>query len=478
MERLSGLDASFLALETSTMRLHVSAVLVFAAEPSRTGAPTLFHERLRRVVEQRLHLVPPLRRRVVAVPFGLHHPVWVEDPDFDLDYHVRRACLPAPGGPRELSEFVGEVASRPLDLSRPLWEMHVVEGLESGHDAVVAKLHHAVIDGASGAEALAAFFDLGPRPRVVPYPANPWRPEPLPHELDLVTGALAALTHQPERVAAAVRRTVGVVRGLSERNRRLREEEGVEPPPAPFRAPRSSLNGAISAHRRFTFLQLPMDDIAAVRKALGGTVNDVVLAGVAGALRRLLSDRGENLRDPLVALVPMSTRSAADAGTMGNKVHAMLVSLATTMADPVERLMVIREGSRRAKEQAVVLSEHLLREWAQLAVPALSSRLVRLAANVRLFDRIPPLFNVLVSNVPGPEVPLWCAGARLLALYPVGPLADGVGLNVTVVSYAGMLYVGLVGCRDLVPDLDDLRSHLAEAIGELTKAAARVGAGE
>ena len=320
--------------------------------------------------------------------------------------------------------------------------MYVVEGLDAGHFAIVAKLHHATIDGASGAEVLAAFFDLGPEPRSIPPSARPWRPEPVPSERDLVAGALSSLTRQPEQTVAALRRTIGAVRGLSERNRRLREEDGVDPPPAPFSAPRTSLNGAITAHRRFAFLQAPLDEIQTIRQAFGGTVNDVVLAGVAGALRRLLAERGEVLDDPLVAMVPMSTRTPADAGVLGNKVHAMLVSLATTVADPVERLRVISSGTRLAKEQARVLSEDLLREWAQLAVPALSSRLARLAGNLRLFDHLPAAFNVLVSNIPGPDVPLWCAGARLVALYPVGPLAEGVGLNITVVSYAGTLYVG------------------------------------
>jgi diacylglycerol O-acyltransferase len=475
VERLSGLDASFLAMETPTMRLHVSAVMVFDPGSDSVGETVLPFERVRQVVAERLHLVPPLRRRAVRVPFGLHHPVWVEDPDFDLDYHLRRSSVPAPGGPHELSSFVGEVAGRPLDLDRPLWEMHVVEGLESGHFAVVTKLHHATIDGASGAEVLATFFDLGPEPRVVPPPDRPWQPEPLPNDYDLVTGALSSLTRQPERAASAVRRTVGAVRGLSERNRRLREEEGIEPPPAPFRAPRTSFNGAISAHRRYAFLEAPLDDVLTVRKAFGGTVNDVVLACVAGSLRRLSAERGEVLDEPLVAMVPMSTRSSADAGVLGNKVHAMLVSLATTVVDPIERLRSISGGTRQAKEQARVLSEDLLREWAQLAVPALSSRLARLAGNLRLFDHVPALFNVLVSNVPGPDVPLWCGGARLVALYPVGPLAEGVGLNITVFSYTGTLYVGILGCRSLVPEVDHLAHHVSDALGELVKAATRTG---
>jgi diacylglycerol O-acyltransferase / wax synthase len=472
---MSGLDASFLAMETATMKLHVSAVMVFEPLPLHGVETEPTFERVRRVVGERLHLVPPLRRRAVRVPFGLHHPVWVDDPDFDLDFHVRRCSVPAPGGPAELSAFVGDVAGRPLDLDRPLWEMYVVEGLESGHFAIVTKLHHATIDGGSGAEVLAAFFDLGPEPRRVPPPTDRWQPEPVPSERDLVAGALSSLARQPERAASAVRRTVGAVRDLTERNRRLREEDGVDPPPAPFSAPRTSFNGAISAHRRVAFLDVPLDDVQIIRRAFGGTVNDVVLAGVASALRRLLIRRGEGVDVSLVALVPMSTRSPEDAGLLGNKVHAMLVSLATNVADPVERLRMISSESRRAKEQARVLSEDLLREWAQLAVPAVSTRIARLAGNLRLFDHVPALFNVLVSNIPGPEIPLWCAGGRLVALYPVGPLADGVGLNITVISYAGTLYFGVLGCRTLVPEVDHLAHLLSDAFSELVKVAVRTG---
>lgn len=474
MERMRGLDAAFLALETPTMQMHMTAVLVLEP-PEHLGSepPAVVAERIRGVVEERLHLVPLLRRRAVRVPFGLHHPVWVDDPGFDLDYHVQRASLPAPGGPAELAAFVGATIGRPLDTRRPLWEMHVVEGLDSGHLAVVPKLHHAAIDGVSGAQTLAAFLDLGPEGRHVDPPARPWRPEPVPTDLELVGFSLSSLTRQPERAVGAVRRTFNVVTDLNRRNRRLREEDDLDPPPAPFRAPRTSLNGAISAQRRAAFAELPMEDLGLVRRAFGGTFNDVVLAVVSGALRRLLAERGEVLDDPLVALVPISARSEADLGTQGNRLSAMLVSLASTSADPVERLRLVAEGTRLAKEQARVLSEDLFRHWAQLMFPALSSRLARLSGNLRLFDHVPPLFNVVVSNIPGPDFPLWWAGSRLVALYPLGPIAEGVGLNVTVLSYLGTLHLGVVGCRELVPEVGHFGHLLTEAAGELVKAAVR-----
>jgi WS/DGAT/MGAT family acyltransferase len=477
MERMSGMDAAFLALETPTMHLHVGAVMVFDPTAAEVGAdmPALHYERLRSVVEERIHLVPPLRRRVVRVPFGLEHPVWVDDPHFELDYHLRRASLPSPGGPAELSAFVADVAGRGLDQESPLWEIHLVEGLESGHVALVPKVHHAMFDGASGFEVLASFLDTGPTARTVAPSPLPWRPGPVPTEAELMASALSSLTRQPERAAGALRRTLGAVRDLAERNRRLREEDDLEPPPGPFRAPRTSLNGAISPHRRFAFTQVPLEEVRRVSRVFGGTVNDTVLAGVAGALRRLLAERGERLDDPLVAMVPMSLRTEDDGGGLGNRVSAMLVSLATAVADPVERLTTIAAGTRLAKDQAGVLSEELIRGWAQLAFPALSTRLARVAGNLRLFDHLPPLFNVVVSNIVGPEFPLWCAGAKLVGLYPIGPIIEGVGLNVTVASYEGTLYVGILGCRELVPEVEHLGGHLADSFGELVKAAVRNG---
>jgi WS/DGAT/MGAT family acyltransferase len=459
------------------MHMHVGAVMVFDPSHPDVGdaTPTRYFDRLRGVVEERIHLVPPLRRRVVRVPFGIHHPMWVEDPDFEIDYHLRRASLPAPGGPAELAAFVADLAGRPLDQESPLWEMHVVEGLESGHLAVIPKVHHSLFDGGSGVEAVSSFLDTGPVARVVPFPARPWRPEPVPTDTELVGSAMSSLVRQPERTADVVRRTVGALHDLAERNRRLREEDDIVPPPAPFRAPRTSLNGAISPHRRFAFAQAPLEDVRTVRRVFGGTVNDVVLATVAGALRRLLAERGERLDEAVVAMVPMSRRTEADRGVLGNKVSAMLVSLATQIADPVERFTTIAAGTRLAKDQARVLSEELIQGWAQLAFPALSSRIARLAGNLRLFDHLPPLFNVLVSNIAGPDFALWCAGARMVGLYPVGPIIEGVGLNVTVASYEGTLYFGILGCRELVPEVAHLGDLVTDAFTELLKVAERNG---
>jgi len=488
IERFNGLDAAFLALETPSMHMHVSAGMVF--EPPHDSpeiqTPGVQFDRMRQVFSERIHLVPALRRRAMRVPFGLGHPVWVDDPAFDLDFHVRRGSLPAPGGPYELAEFAAEVASRPLEPQKPLWEMHLVEGLESGHVAVVPKLHHSMIDGVMGAEVMGAFMDLSPAPTswATQYRVQARRQDQVPSDPELLALAMSSLALQPQSAFNALRTTIGAVRQLAERNRRLREEQETDPPPGPFHAPRTSLNGAISAHRRYAFLDIPLDELRAVKRNFGGTLNDVVLTAVAGALRRLLAERGERLDESLVAMVPISTRDTSEsalagggdaAAGPGNKLSAMLVSLATSIADPIERLGVIAEGSRLAKEQAQVLSEEVIGGWAQLAFPALSSRLARLAGNLKLFDHVRPLFNVVVSNVTGPSEPLWCAASRLVAVYPLGPIVEGVGLNVTVMSYMGTLYVGLLGCRELVPEVDHLAVLLGDSLVELVKAARRNG---
>jgi len=479
MEPLEGLDAAFLALETGNSPLHVAAVLVLDPPEKKDPlfSPTSRYAQIRDLIEQRIHLVPPLRRRAVRVPLGLSHPVWAEDPEFELDDHVRRACLPDPGGERELEDLVADTMSRPLDPDRPLWEMTVVEGLAGGRTALVAKLHHSILDGVSGASLLAAFLDLGPRPRPFPFPAEPWNPEQLPTAGSLLEHAVSSFAHQPKLAVDTFQRGVDALVDVAGHNRRL-SEEGMAPPPAPFSAPRTALNGNLSSRRRYATATVSLEDAQLVRRAHGVTVNDVLLAGVAGALRRLLAARGEHPRGPLVALVPVSTRretgsagaGSAGAGSLGNRVSGMLVSLATDIEDPVARLLAISRGTQVAKVQELLTGGRLLADMAQLAPPALTSRAMRWASGLRLFDRLPPLFNVTVSSVPGPDATLWCAGSRVVALYPVGPVGEGVGLNVTSMTYKGSVYFGLLGCRRLVPDVRELALLLDSAFAELVAA--------
>src|SRR3954469_2158990 len=301
MRRLTGLDATFLYMETPSNHMHVASTAVF--DPSTVPGGYSF-EAVKALVENRLPLLPPFRWRLVEVPFGLHHPIWIEDPDFDLDYHIRRAALPSPGGDAELREFAADVFSRPLDRSRPLWEMYVVEGLEGGLIASVTTTHHAAIDGASGMELTVNLLDMQPEPTVVPPQDPPWQPDRIPSDFELVTHAMASLARQPLAAVKAARRTTEMALNLRRRNRR----PDVQPPPPPFAAPRTSLNTSITGHRRFGTAQVSLDDIKMIKNALGGTVNDVVLAVCAGALRRYFDERGEVPDGPLIGMVPVSVR--------------------------------------------------------------------------------------------------------------------------------------------------------------------------
>jgi diacylglycerol O-acyltransferase len=457
MQRLSGLDAMFFYLETPSSHMHVTGV--YLLEP---GSSDLSFEAIKDMISSRLGLAAPFRRRIVEVPFKLHHPVWVEDPDFDLDYHVRHAALPAPGGMEELQAFVGQVGGLPLDRQRPLWEMYVVEGVAGGRLAVVGKMHHAAIDGVSGAEIMASLLDLEPNPpeRVV---IDTWRPEPIPTDAEMIALAMAALIGHPLKAARTARRVVETALHLSEHNR----EPGVVPPPSPFSAPKTSLNQSITPHRRVAFAERPLDDFKAVKNHFGCTVNDVVLAVCAGALRRYLLDGFELPEDPLVAMVPMSVRTEDEKGAHGNRVSAMLTSLATNLESPVERLQLIADGMGAAKTQEKLIGADTLTDWTEFTFPALIGRASRITSSMRVFDRLRPLFNVTISNVPGPPFPLFMAGARMVGMYPLGPIAEGVGLNMTVMSYCGIVYFGLNGCRETVPRIAEMPKMLHEALDEL-----------
>ena len=469
MQRLTGLDATFLYAETPNMHMHVASTCVF--DPTTVPGGYSF-EKVRALVENRLPLLPPFRRRLVEIPFALHHPLWIEDPDFDLDYHVRRAALPSPGGDRELAEFAAEVMGRPLDRTKPLWEMYVIEGLEHGYIGIVTKTHHSAIDGVSGAELTVNLLDVGPEPMVVPPPDPPWQPDRVPSDAELVAFALRSLSTQPLAALKAARRTAEMALNVRRRNR----QPDVNPPPSFFAAPRTSLNGSITPHRRFSFVPVALDDIKSVKNALGGTVNDVVLAVCAGALRTYLADLGEHPAEDLVAMVPISVRAEVEKGAMGNRVSGMLVSLATSIDEPVQRLHAISESTRQAKEQDRAIGADTLTNWTEFAAPALAARAARLFSTLKVADRVRPLFNVVISNVPGPNFPLYSAGARLVALYPMGPVSEGVGLNITVMSYLETVGFGLVACRETAPRLDDLAADLTQALDELVKAASNKAA--
>jgi diacylglycerol O-acyltransferase / wax synthase len=462
MQRLTGLDAAFLALETPSTHMHVMATMVL--DPSDVpGGFTV--ETVRKLIADRLPRLEPFRRRVVEVPFGVHHPVWVEDPDFDLDYHVRRAALPAPGALDELAELTAEIAGRPLDRHRPLWELWVVEGLEHGHVAIIAKMHHAAIDGVLGVDLMTEIFDLERHPAPKPPPDHAPVPERVPSDAELLLGAVTSIARQPLRAYRAVRNLVGSAARVVQRIRSEPVSAGV-----PLTAPPSPLNGVLTPHRRVAFTSVPLGNVKVVKQAFGVTVNDVVLAVCAGALRRYLEMRGRVPDKALLAAIPASVRTADDRGVMGNRVSAMFATLATQLDDPVDRLFAAREVMSGAKQVHEDIGGNTLHEWAEVAAPVMFSRGMRLYERL-LEGRHPPIINLIVSNVPGPSFPLYCAGARLVSLFPLGPLLAGTGLNITVLSYLDSVGFGMIGCREIVPHLGAIAGAVPDALAELLKAA-------
>lgn len=468
MRPLTGIDSLFVSLESKTNLFHVGAVSVLDPSTAPPDAPPPF-EALRTVVENRLDRIPPFQKRLVQVPGGLDHPRWVQHQP-DLSRHLHRGALPPPGGERELAQYAADTLARPLDRTRPLWEIHVVEGLEDGLVAGVAKLHHSIVDGVAGTEVTAALMDLEP---VVPTPEGP-HPipgEPTPRALSLLRDAAVAAGRRVVPAARLLGRLAATAAVVRSRNR-LTE---VNAPPGMFDGPRTPLSARIGTDRVVGLASVDRADVDAVRQATKVTVNDVVLALTASALRLYLSERGELPDEPLAGFVPVSVRAGADGLEDGvNRLSGMLVSLATDVADPLTRLMLVAESSRNAKEQHRVLGETLFSDMASLAVPALLGPGGSLFRSLGLSSRFPP-FSVVVSSFPGPEFPLYCAGAEMVAYHPFGPVIDGAAVNVTAMSYRDQIGFGLLGCRDAVPDVDALAHHIPEAMTELTKALGAAG---
>ena len=463
MKRLSGLDASFLALETPSSHMHVASLGIY--DPSSVdGGITL--ARLAEVYSGRLHLAPPFRQRLVNVPFGLHHPLWIEDPDFNIRHHVRHTAIPAPGGPQELANLVGRLVALPLDRTRPLWEIWLIEGLEGGNVGVLSKVHHCAIDGASGNELLVALLDL--TPEVAEHvPESEWAPDRVPTSAELLSYAASSLARQPVRVTKALTRTATAA---LEVRRMGQSSTSSSLPPAPFAAPRTSFNHALTPARSYAYTSLDLPTVKAVKNAIGCTVNDVILGLCGTALRDYLAARGEEPDAPLVAMVPVSVRSDDQRDAMGNQVSSIFTSLATDIDDPIDRLKVVHETMVNAKDQQKAIGADTLQEWSEFAAPALLGRAARLYSRMRWADNHRPLFNVTISNVPGPPFALYSAGAKLLANYPIGPIMDGSGLNMTVMSYLDQLDFGLLACPDVLEDVWEVADGLHAALAELVEA--------
>ncbi len=457
--RISALDASFLHLEKAGARLHVASVTVF-------DGPAAPYDELRELVESRLHLVPRFRRRLADIPLHQGRPVWVDDPHFNLRYHLRHAGLPAPGSEEQLKNLAGRLFAQRLDRTKPLWEMYLVDGLQGDRFALVAKSHHALVDGVEAVDITTVLFDTEPSgPSAPPAPATRWAPRPLPSGAQLLTDALFERATRPQELARTARAVVRAPRRVLDGARDGLQAIGA-PRFATMRpAPPTPLNVKVGAHRRYTWVDAELASLQRVKNALGGTVNDAVLAVVAGALGRFLRHRGidtEGLQ--LRALVPVLVRGEGHGRALGNEAAPMWVSLPVGIEDPVRQHAAIRDATAKLGDDQEAIGARTLAELAGFASPTIMSQAARLQQRQRFF-------NLVVTNVPGPQQPLYLLGRRLRALYPVVPLAGGQALGIAVLSYDGRLGFGLLGDYDALADLDTLADMLHTSIHALADGA-------
>ena len=491
MEQLSGLDSAFLYLETPRTPMHIGSIAIY--DPSTAPNSFVRFKDILNFIDSRMHLAKSFRRKIANVPLSLDYPYWVDDADFDLDFHVRETAVAPPGNDQQLGELVARLVARPLDRSHPLWEMWVIEGLANNRVALLQKIHHATIDGVQGVEMLTTLLDTDPVGRAIEPPQKAWKGESEPSFGELLARTALNWSRNPARALRMQRQLFSSLTGI-------RQKTGLAGMPAamgltqipgigevlakflPVRpeqfplitsgpAPKTSFNKGITSHRRFAFRSFPIEDAKIVRRAYGVTLNDVVMAISAGMLRDYLLQRNELPAEPLVSMVPVSIRTESDADLYSNRVASVLCSLHTNIADPVERLMAIHHSMKSVKEMQKAVPADLLTDLAHFAPPAVLARASRIVTRARVADRMNPPFNVVISNVPGPNVPLYLAGNLLQHFYPVSTIVDGQGLNITVQSYLGKLDFGLVTCRELIPDAWVLTDGLDRSLTELLTAA-------
>jgi diacylglycerol O-acyltransferase / wax synthase len=502
MKQLSGLDNSFLSMETPKQFGHVASLTIYDLNDwtPKPGQHTFFESILATVTE-RIHLLPFLRRKLVEVPLGLDHPYWINDADFDLEFHVRNLALPAGGTDQQLGEQVARLAARPLDRTRPLWEIYVIDGLANDRAAMFTKIHHATIDGVQGVEVLTTLLDVDPAGRTIAAPRGRFRGEQPPSTAELMSrtaltyamnpfraakllsqaaqsGVGIARSAGPELARAAARplADVPIVGALAKRVVEHRGEVEQFPLLSARPAPKTPFNKSITSHRRYAYTSLPLADAKLVKSTFGTTINDVVLAVSSGALRAYLIEEGALPAETLVAMVPVSVRTGTEKDAYSNQVSAMLAKLATDVADPVERLRAIHEAMKAAKGMSEAIPASLLTDLTQFATPALAARASRLMTRTGMVNRFNPPFNLVISNVPGPPEQLYTSGARLEHFYPVSTIIDGQGMNITVQSYRGQLDFGVITCRELVADPWIITAHIDHALAELVDAARQHGA--
>ncbi|MEM7137430.1 MAG: wax ester/triacylglycerol synthase family O-acyltransferase [Myxococcota bacterium] len=464
LKPLTGLDSSFLFLETPRQPMHVGSVLVFEG--------SIRFSDFRDMMNARLHMVPRMRERLVMVPLGIGKPYWAEDPDFNIDMHLQHVALPSPGDWKELRGLASRLFSVPLDRTRPLWEMTFIEGLENipqappGSVALVSKMHHAAIDGVSGADMLGILLDMTREPREFPK-EKARRVPPIPNELEVLRYTGQKIAGKPREIIRVAKEAMGAAKATSE----TQKQAGSDAPPNPMSAPVTPFNHLISGQRIWNTALLDLDRVKAIKEARGCTLNDVVLAVCAGALRRYLIDRGALPPKRLVAMCPVSTRGKDQHGEMGNMVSAMLVELATDVEDPLERLDALKSRSKKGKAVEKAGAARTASDLAEFIPFGLANRMTRLYSRFHVSELHNPFFNLVITNVPGPQMNLYMAGHKLLATMGMAPVMDGMGLLITVLSYNGVLSISPTSSPAVMPDLDKFTRYIREEANVLEAAA-------
>lgn len=472
MQQLSATDASFVYLETPTTPMHIGSVAIY--DPSTAPGGLVRFKDILRHIEARLHTARSFRQRLVQVPGNLDHPYWIEDPDFDIEFHVRHIALPAPGDWRQLCIVAARIHARPLDMSKPLWEFTIIEGLDNipglpkGSFALLSKVHHAAIDGMSGVDMTSGIHSLEPD---APPPAEdkPWKPDVRPGAGELLFRSYINSIGQPLRLAQVVAQSVP---GFAKLGATAAKGEislaGLKP------APRTRLSNKVGAHRVFEGRAFSLRDVKTMRTLLdGATVNDVMLTVVGGALRKYLESKAELPADSMLAMAPISVRAEGEKGAMGNLVSAMIVALGTDIADPSERLKAVKASTANSKAMTQAVGARTLSEYSKFMPAALAGLGARLYTRLGLAQRVDQPFNCVVTNVPGPRVPLYMAGAKMVMQMGTGPIFDGMGMIMPVYSYGDTIAISFTSDRDMIPDPGFYADCLQVSFNELLVAAER-----
>lgn len=455
------MDATFLYGETPTSPMHVGSVAILDG--------SLAFKDFRNIIASRIHQIPKFRRRLMHVPFSIDHPYWVDDPDFNIDMHINHVALPKDGDWKQLRRLSSRIFSQALDQSRPLWEFTFVEGLDNlsqvqpGSVAIISKVHHVAIDGMAGAGLLAVLFDFGPDTRPIPEPKE-YKPKPLPNELSMIAKSSLGFAKSPLKFPKIIKETVEATlkAGFVTRAQHL------DLPTAPFSAPKTPLNGIISAQRKWNTSLISLERVKVLKNIMGTTINDILLAICAGALRNYLIELKKLPKKPMVAMVPISTRKDTDPSD-GNQLSAMLVQLATDIEDPIERLEKIYDNTLKGKTYQGATSANTLSNLAEAVPFGVANQAARLYSRYNVAKMHNPVFNVVITNVPGPQMPIYLHGHKLRHIMGMAPIIDGMGLIITILSYNGEISISPTSDKNSIPDMVVFSNYILESANELEK---------